>query len=263
MRPAELLRRGSAGVRTGFDALVPAACVGCGRAVPAAGSPLCGLCRHRLPRPPAPRCARCGAPTVAARSRRASASACAACAWWPETLAAADAPFAYRGIAAATVRALKYGRWRSVARTMVEEMAPTGRALVARLGNPGGCVVVPVPSTAARLRERGFNQARILADGVASALERPVLDALDRSPGGGRQAAGGVAQRRENVAGRFRYAGGGAPGRPVLIVDDVLTTGSTVAACARALAEAGFTRIGALTFARTAPNSTGFQTRDR
>lgn len=246
------MRRLSVRLRRGFDALVPASCVGCSRAVTAAGPPICALCRHRFPRPPEPRCPRCGA-TVPSRVRRRGR--CSGCAWWPTELAIVDAPFLYEGVAAAAIRALKYGRWRSIAEPMVDAMAPVGRALIGRLGEVPGGIVVPVPATAARLRERGFNQAGMLADGVGSALGLRVANALERIPGGERQAAVGAARRRGNVAGRFRAVPRAPETGSALIVDDVVTTGATLAACALALAEAGFTHIGALTFARTAPGS--------
>ena len=142
-------------------------------------------------------------------------------------------------------------------------MAPVGLDLMSRLRDAPRAVVVPVPATAARLRERGFNQARSLADGVGRALGLHVVEALVRTPGGGRQAAVGAAERRSNVAGRFRVAAGVSRGGSALIVDDVVTTGATLGACARALAEAGFTRIGGLTFARTAPGPRSGRLSDR
>ncbi|MDX1578521.1 MAG: hypothetical protein R3266_08550, partial [Gemmatimonadota bacterium] len=73
-----------------------------------------------------------------------------------------------------------------------------------------------------------------------------------RKPGGGPQARLGGTFRRENVGGRFAYRGSRpAATRPVLLVDDVLTTGATAFACAEALSEAGFGPIGVVTFART------------
>lgn len=170
-------------------------------------------------------------------------------------LAVADAPHAYDGVAEHVVRALKYGRWRSVAIPMAEAMRPTCRALAARIGGEEGCVLVPVPATPARLRERGFNQARVLTDALAADLGLAVEEVLIREAGGGRQAAAGVSTRRANVLGRFRATAERRVPRGALIVDDVLTTGATVCACANALAEAGFARIGALTFARTLRNA--------
>jgi len=170
-------------------------------------------------------------------------------------LAVADAPHAYDGVAEDVVRALKYGRWRSVATPMAEAMRPIAATLTARLGGEEGCVLVPVPATPSRLRERGFNQARVLADALGAALGLAVEEVLAREAGGGRQAAAGASTRRANVLGRFRATAGPRVPRGALIVDDVLTTGATVCACADALAEAGFARIGALTFARTLRNA--------
>jgi len=130
-------------------------------------------------------------------------------------------------------------------------MRPVARAIAGRLDAEGTCRLVPVPTTPARLRERGFNQALDLAEALGARLGLPVEKALLRDPGGGRQASGGAAARGSNVLGRFRASANLPTEGAVLIVDDVLTTGATVGACARALREAGFARIGALTFART------------
>jgi len=151
------------------------------------------------------------------------------------------------------VRSLKYGRWRSLASYMAEPMVPSIEAVLARLeADSGSPRLVPVPLTAARYRERGFNQASDLARALAKHEVGEFCEELVRAPGGGRQAglAGGL--RRANVQGRFGVLRTPArPDRAAIIIDDVLTTGATAIACAEALAEAGFRRVATVSFART------------
>jgi predicted amidophosphoribosyltransferase len=122
---------------------------------------------------------------------------------------------------------------------------------------PGPALLVPVPLTPARLRERGFNQARLLAEGLGRELGWPVQSILARTRMGRRQARSGRRERADNVAGAFQVI----PGRfdrfdgPVLLVDDVITTGATLGECCQALGNAGVPCAGAVSFARTPPRS--------
>lgn len=204
-------------------------------------------------------CPRCSAPIGrrssafgAGPAARSIPPVCSACRRWPGELVTCRCPFVYRGSAAAVVRSLKYGRWRSVVPVMVEAMEPSGADVARAFGSDGEAVVVPVPLSPSRLRERGFNQARELAEGAASALGLSTVPLLGRGPGGPRQAGAGIARRQENVQGSFFLARPPDPAvRSAIIVDDVLTTGATILACVDVLREAGLDRIGALTFART------------
>ncbi|WP_419162080.1 ComF family protein [Candidatus Palauibacter sp.] len=249
---ARPLRRLGRTASAAFDALVPAACVGCRRGVAAAGPPLCALCRSRMPRLPAPRCPRCAQPLGNIAAAAGEPVRCGTCESWPEVLIAADAPFAFDGLAARTVRALKYDRWCAIAPWMAASMATAVETVVTRLEGPSAPWLVPVPLAPARLRERGFNQAEALARGLADGGLGPLHCVLERRPGGGRQAGLRGALRRANVQGRFRLrAGSIGDDRTAIIVDDVLTTGATAIACAEALAEAGFRRVATVSFART------------
>ena len=247
-----LSRRARRRARAIFDTLLPTACVGCGRGVPPDAAPLCGPCAARLPRLPRPRCGRCAEP-LGRLPRGAPFRRCGTCEEWPAALEAAESPFAFLGGAAAVVRALKYGRWTSLAPAMAREMAPPARALLDRVGSDRGRVaVVPVPLAPSRLRERGFNQAELLAAPLAERLGARLVPILARGPGGRRQATLGRRARRANIAGRF-VARRPPPDRlaHALLVDDVLTTGATALSCAVALVEAGFERVALITFART------------
>src|SRR5690606_13215969 len=106
--------------------------------------------------------------------------------------------------------------------------------------------VVPVPAAPARLRRRGFDPAGELAGALAERVGAPLRPCLARR-GRGRQ----VGRRRaERIGHPPRIAAVAEAPRSVLLVDDVLTTGATLTACARALRAAGAARVVALTFAR-------------
>lgn len=151
---------------------------------------------------------------------------------------------AFTGTTRTLIHAVKYGGRPSAARTLcdlaVPVLAPSAEALDA---------IVPVPLHANRLRQRGFNQSALMAAHLAPAFAMPVLpDALFRR---GR----GTSQTRLTRAGRMSAASGFAPGRsPVmgarlLLIDDVVTTGMTLAHAARTLLEAGAAAVAAVAVA--------------
>lgn len=108
--------------------------------------------------------------------------------------------------------------------------------------------LVAVPMHKARLRARGFNQAQLLADHIGAALNIPVLPALTRTRNTKQQARLGAVARHKNLLGAIA-ASDMASGLRVLLIDDVLTTGSTAEHCARALLRAGAADVQLLTFA--------------
>jgi ComF family protein len=225
--------------------LLPLACLSCGRQVTAsARGPLCEACRNGLREIAPPRCRRCGQ-TLDAWEPERDAACCGFCRAWPDTLAwAASAVWFDDGPARELVHALKYGGWHAAAAPMAAEMARRLRQAL----RPGD-TLVPVPLGALRQRERGHNQAAVLAAALGRLLGLEVsAAALVRTRETRTQTALHPAARRANVAGAFRAAGR-AGGRAVL-VDDVLTTGATLGAAAEALAAAGWADVGAVTFAR-------------
>ncbi len=131
-------------------------------------------------------------------------------------------------------------------------------ARMARLCPPpaGDVVVVPVPTTPARARSRGYNQAELLARVYSELLSARLLDALAREREGPSQVALAPERRRKNVAGSFRVrpaARVDIHGRSVALVDDVLTTGATAGAAAEVLERAGAAGVTVIAFARAFP----------
>jgi ComF family protein len=112
-------------------------------------------------------------------------------------------------------------------------------------------VVVPVPLHTARLRERGYNQAALLARELAQQAGLPIDEGtLVRKRATAPQVELNAKQRKENVHGAFYCSGNALTGKRVLLIDDVCTTGATLEACAVALYENGARSVQALTLAR-------------
>ena len=228
-------------VTAALDLVFPAVCPLCAtRLGPGRRDPLCAACWASFERLTPPFCDCCGVPMPSATRPR-----CAACAEMPPPFDYAHAAAAYGDSVREAVHALKFGGRRSLA-------GPLGDLVVdhcaARADRPD--VLVPVPLARRRERERGFNQALLLAERIGERVGVPVRARwLVRLRATAAQSDLSAAERRGNVAGAF--AGSSAvAGRHVVIVDDVVTTGATVAECARALRAAGASRIGVIAVAR-------------
>ena len=216
------------------ETLFPARCIGCQRR----GTPLCRGCRAELPYLPARVCLRCATPTT-------TAGACRDCRRLSPSLSAIHAAFAYEGAARNAVLTLKFGSGRYLVPLMGELLRESLQKHPIHAD-----LVVPVPLSARRRRQRGFNQASLLAERVAPELCGVLGEVLvreDRAP----QVGLGAARRLTNLAGAFRCADpADVQGKQVVLVDDVVTTGATVSACADTLADAGASRVRVLAFAR-------------
>ena len=239
------------GLRSWGELLLPTRCLGCGGV--GAGhdpSPVCLRCRTRLTPLPGPWCARCQSPLGP------EGAPCPLCPPWPRALRWCRSATRFQGPAASLVRAVKYEGWERVVPALIPPMV---RALQGG-DAPAVDQIVPVPTTPGRLRERGFNPAGRLAEGLGEALGIPVVEALGRPAEGPRQVGLPPSQRAANVRGAFiveRVLTSSLQTPQVLLVDDVLTTGATVASAAEALALAGVAEVAVLTFARAAPGAPG------
>jgi ComF family protein len=243
---------------TGFtqaalDLVFPALCPLCQTTLGAdRRDPLCGFCWGAITRLGRPRCHVCGAaPLLAPTFDDASEPAlpvpsCPACAADPPPYDYARSAALFEGALREALHAFKFSGKRALARPLGDLAAEHCAATLAEAIE----AVVPVPLARERERERGFNQAELLAQRVARRLGVPVRPRwLWRVRPTRPQSDLAASERRANVRGAFR-ASSQVSGRHVLVVDDVLTTGATLGECARALREGGARRVGVLTVAR-------------
>jgi ComF family protein len=207
-----------------LDVVFPPRCAGCG----AGAWPFCDRCRGDLIALSPPWCDRCGAPSPGARVGR-----CRDCP--PDVIARARAPFAFEGPARQAIHHLKYRGVRGVGRAL-------GAAMTSAAPR-GADVVTWVPLTRRRKAERGFDQSKVLAVEVARNAGLPVRSLLRRVRSTGPQAKRDAADRRTAMRGSFVARDRAAVSANVLLVDDVLTTGATAAACAEALLDAGASQV--------------------
>ena len=217
--------------------LLPGECLLCRTAMPTRewDGLVCALCRARWRPVPPPWCERCGQPGLVD-------VACRFCADWSGALGRVRSAVWLEGPARETVHHLKYGGWPGVATAMA--LAMRGLESLTR-----GAVLVPVPLSRKRLRKRGYNQAAVLATALGSVMGLAAdVDLLQRARDTPTQTALAPEARAANVDGAF-MASTLVEGTFVL-VDDVCTTGATLASAAKALRKAGAARVDAVTFAR-------------
>jgi predicted amidophosphoribosyltransferase len=196
---------------------------------------ICKPCRNRWTPLPEPRCDRCGQPLT-------PGIPCRLCAGWPSGLSGVTSAVWLNEGARRAVHLLKYDGWWRVGEVMAETMRRVAPP-------PRGATLVPIPLGATRLRTRGYNQSAVLAEALGTLLDLPVAPgAIRRRRETTTQTALTPEERRANLAGAFESATSPPP-RPVL-VDDVFTTGATLAEAAIALLGAGAPTLSAVTFAR-------------
>lgn len=222
-------------LRRGLDLLFPPRCVACSRL----GTWFCADCVVSVTPIPQPICPRCGLPT--ARQRL-----CFRCRKRPLELDAVRSVGVHSGALREAIHHLKF-------RGRKELAAPLGQMLFTywQGENLSADLVVPVPLHPSREKERGFNQAGLLAGILAGQASLPLCEtSLKRTRATAPQVGLGVEERKANVEEAFVWAGKGLDGARILLVDDVCTTGATLEACAAALRQAGAGAVRALTLAR-------------
>lgn len=239
-----LARLGAALGAALLDFVYPPHCPGCGTSpAPDDREALCRTCRAELLAPLGERCAHCGAPWVGQTNpvggTPSSGGRCANCAHWPEMAFDRALVLAqFTGVAHDAIHALKFGGIRRVGPFLGSCIAahPELRAGLADIE-----LLVPVPLHPARHRERGFNQATEIARGLGGALGVAVRpDLVRRRRATRQQALLDASERAANLAQAFAPSPGPKPAitGAIGLVDDVLTTGATLSACAEALGQA-------------------------
>ena len=232
-------------VKTGLlDLIFPPLCIACGEPL-GAGRGFCAACWGGITFLDGPACACCGLPFA---FDPGADTRCGACLSQPPAFDRARALFAYDEKSKGPILALKHADRLDLVPVFAQWLARSGHRLLAEAD-----LIVPVPLHRLRLWQRRYNQAAELARQLASqsgkALAADMLVRIRATESQGAMAS--AKARRRNAKGAFRVCDGArVTGRNVLLVDDVLTTGATAAACAQALKQAGAARVEVLALAR-------------
>ncbi len=230
----------------GLDLLLPPRCLGCGQVVEQQAR-LCAPCWRGLTFLGPPLCRCCGYPLAHAA---AAAPLCAACATHPPAFERARAALRYDAGSRGMILRFKHGDRTDAAPVLATWLVRVGDELLAEAE-----LIAPVPLHRWRLLKRGYNQAALLGHAVAKATGiRQIPDLLQRVRATPSQQGLGGQERLQNVtSSAFRVPPRWQPalaGRRVLLLDDVLTTGATIAACANVLLAAGAGAVDVLCLAR-------------
>jgi ComF family protein len=243
-----------------FALFFPAPCALCNEPLEEAGSlDVCAACWSELEPWNGPACLRCGLPFASERALDAAEPLCAECRGGEFRFDAARSFGVYRDQLRRAILHLKFRPRERWGKRLGGLLAWTWQANLETFGwEPVS--IVPVPLHRGRQRERGFNQAEALARGLIAALGKGsgglVHDpqCLTKTRATEPQTGLSPADRRENVRGAFEVPDPrSAKDKSLVLIDDVMTTGATLSACAAALKSAGAQRVVALTLARATP----------
>lgn len=230
-----------------LDFFFPPLCHICRSFIPDAGElHICPVCREELPLVTSPLCHICGIPFAGAGNDHI----CGRCQTHPPHFDSARAQLLYEGAARDMLHSFKYQHKTHLRRPLA---LLTLEGLTDYIVGKAPDIIVPVPLHRSRLRNRGFNQAVLLGDVFSSSLSIPMLlNGLVRTRQTEPQIELSAEQRRNNVKGAFTSAKpADIKGKRVLLLDDVMTTGSTVDECSRELKKAGASSVLVITAART------------
>jgi ComF family protein len=239
----------------------PASCLLCQSFLPhLASSPICQACWAEEPEPRLSCCTRCGE-DLFLPSVTPDRTLCRACRLAPPAFVRAVSYCVYDGSVRGAIHALKYDRVAPVAKVLGEHLAGAIEQLfnVGDAKAPQQMLLIPVPLHPARLRQRGFNQARALASEALRILRmRHPERRLEMLPGGlvrqrATESQAGLTprQRRQNLRGVFFVPDTAfIRDQHILLVDDIYTTGATARACSQVLMQAGAASVHVATVAR-------------
>jgi ComF family protein len=244
--PAAIAR---SAVRTIVDFALPPRCPGCGVIVQEEHS-FCLSCWSELHFLGEPCCARCGLPFE--HDGGGAEAECGACLADPPRFDRVRAAVAYGEIPRKVALKLKYGGRPGVAETMA-------RLMERHLDRRAEALFVPVPLHRWRIWKRGYNQAALIASSLAKRSGAAIcLDAIERRKATSYLKGLGPRERALALRGAFRVPErrrGVVAGRPVVLIDDVFTSGATANACALALKRAGAAEVELLCWARVVRGS--------
>jgi ComF family protein len=219
-----------------LDLVFPPRCESCKRV----GERLCANCCEKIEYIEEPICARCGYP-----KNTPTADECDQCRRISFSNIRIRSLAFHEGVTRTAIHSLKYRHTPVLGETLAELMSRQWRDDL-----PRDALMIPVPLGLDRRRTRGFNQAEMLARGLGTRWRHPVIvDGLSRIRETRSQVGLTARDRQINVSQAF-CASVQVKGRPVIIVDDVCTTGATLSACADALLKSGATEVWAYTLAR-------------
>lgn len=226
-----------------LELLFPSPCAGCGGR-PSEG-PFCRQCSRSIEPIGSYRCVVCSGPMPPRIQGRLQGPCCPGCDRDPPAFARVHSPFVHGGPVAQAIHRLKYRGRREVARSLAPLLASSCAATLASVD-----AIVPIPLHRERRRERGYDQALLLAGALASISRRPLRPGLlVRQRHTGQQVGLDRFARERNLEGAF-WADPAAGGLALALVDDVVTTGATSRAAATALARAGAKHVVVVALAR-------------
>ena len=228
--------------QTALDFLLPPRCILCGQ--PSAAICICEPCKFDLPWT-REHCRQCGLPLASEFDQH-----CGACIQSPPPFSRTVCPLRYEFPADRLVQLFKFSRQLACGRVLSHLLCEYAANQETELPQ----ILIPVPLHTWRMTKRGFNQAYEIGAYISKTLDIPTLiTSLKRHRNTRAQSGLSRKQRRKNVRGAFYWRGAELAGQHVALIDDVMTTGTTVSECSRVLKNAGARRVDVWVTARAIP----------